>query len=102
MTAIKKFPRLGTTFKMYVFIKVVEKVAGPFLKLKDMLRFKGLVCPEAMFSWSHDLEETFNRAKTSMMDRVRSGTATFNPRLLLSTGLIEEEAEWLRCDQLAI
>ena len=60
MTAIKKFPRPGTTFNMYAFIKVVEKVAGPFLELEEMLHFKGLVCPEATFSWSYDLEETFN------------------------------------------
>ena len=87
-------------FGVYAFVNVIEKVAGPFSKTKEMTCFQQLMSPEAKFCWSHDLEETFNQAKERMMDRVRSGAATFDPGLLLSTGT-EEEAEWLRGNQLA-
>ena len=78
LDAIRDFPSSTSTTDIRSWFGLVNQVAN-YAQLRDVMAiFKPFLSPHCKFSWSHELEEAFQRSKEAIISAIREGVEIFD------------------------
>ena len=78
LDAIRDFPSPTSTTDIRSWFGLVNQVAN-YAQLCDVMAiFKPFLSPHCKFSWSHELEETFQQSKEAIISAIREGVEIFD------------------------
>ena len=80
MDAISKFPPPTDLAKARGFFGLVNQVQWAYANGREMAPFRALVKPNAVFSWTNELKELFEKCKKKILDQVQEGVKQYNTK----------------------
>lgn len=79
LDAITGFPRPRNIKDVRAWFGLVNQVAHYGKLVEIMAPFKALLSPKTPFCWTDELDDSFTRSKTELMDAIKNGVQIFDP-----------------------
>ena len=80
--AIRDFPTPRDITGIRSWFGLVEQCSYAFSKTEVMTPFRHLLKPKSIFEWTRELQETFDKSKQEIINKIIDGIKTYDPSLV--------------------
>ena len=82
LKAIRDFPTPRDITGIRSWFGLVEQCSYAFSKTEVMAPFRHLLKPKSIFEWTRELQETFDKSKQEIINKIIDGIKTYDPSLV--------------------